>query len=98
MYKITLTYNAGMNHNIYTKEEETCTSKEWLLKKKERMLDRWLKIITDGLAQMTNDDERLYTKIYVIQNIINRMNHSDHKQRYFDIVTTEIKNDDDDNL
>ena len=47
-----------------------------------------------GLDLITNEDERLYTKIYVIQNIINRMNHLDHKQRYFDIVTTEIKNDD----
>ena len=94
MFKITLTYNAGMNNqDIYTKEEETC-SKDWLLKKKERMLNRWLKIITDGLDLITNEDERLYAKIYVIQNIINRMNHSDHKQRYFDIVTTEIKNDD----
>ena len=24
------------NQDIYTKEEETCTNKEWLLKKKER--------------------------------------------------------------
>ena len=94
MFKITLTYNAGMNPNVYTKEEETCTNKDWLLKKKERMLNRWLKIIMDGLDLITNEDERLYAKIYVIQNIINRMNHSDHKQRYFDIVTTEIKNDD----
>ena len=94
MFKITLTYNAGMNPNVYTNEIETCTDKEWLLKKKERMLDRWLKIIMGGLDLITNEDERLYAKIYVIQNIINRMNYLDHKQRYFDIVTTEIKNDD----
>ena len=96
MYKITLTYNAGMNPNVYTNEIETCTNKEWLHKKKERMLDRWLKILIDGLAQINNDDDRLFTKNHVIQDIINLMNVVDHKHRYFSIETKEIeiKNDD----
>jgi hypothetical protein len=60
------------------------------------MLDRWLKILIDGLAQINNDDDRLYTKNHVIQDIINFMNVVDHKHRYFNIETNEIadiKND-----
>jgi hypothetical protein len=89
MFKITLTYNSGIE-NIYTREEETCTNTEWLQKKKERMIDRWLKIIIDGLNLIKNDDDRLYAKEYALQNIIMQMNIVDHKSRNFNIEITEM--------
>jgi hypothetical protein len=94
MFKITLFYNAGMDENIYTQEIETCTNEEWLLKKKERMLDKWLKYMIDGLNVIQNENIRVDTKQYILKNVITHMNFYDSKNRSFSIDIKEIKDED----
>lgn len=44
MYKITLLFESSIE-GIYTKEEETATDMEHVLKKLIRMIERWVKIL-----------------------------------------------------
>jgi len=76
MYKITVHFISDVA-GIYTKEEETADSKEHMLKKKCRMLDRWVKIIGGFDNPSSNDDIKLLNddeKLELIQREVKMLN------------------------
>ena len=75
MYKITVHFISDVA-GVYTKEEETSDSRDRMIKKKCRMLDRWVKIMchfddacNDDLDEMCDDE-----KLELIQREVKRLN------------------------
>jgi hypothetical protein len=92
MFKITLFFDSGiLDENIYTKEIETCSNEKWLQMKKERMLNTWIKRLTDGMELIKDDILRIDVKEAVLQNIINYLNQTDDKNRSLIIDVEKIE-------
>jgi hypothetical protein len=66
MYKITLFYQSN-EPGIYTKEEETATDLNWANIKRDRMFNKWSKILCSHI-DFDNYISLLYT-LLVLKNI-----------------------------
>ena len=91
MYKITVLFESNIP-GIYTKEEETADSKEWIDKKSIRILGRWLKILEDRIHDGSNEDDDVSIKIHLlyINQAIKRLNKNDGGNRKFTFTVEEI--------